>query len=258
MKIFFAENQPDYATYTFNYAIYCVQETQEELPAIYNKGFLPYTGNTDIHADIFYLARSLRVDLDRFENTSENRRINRKIEPLAIQLDVHKKEDFDIKNPVFLDFCMSYANERFSGKAMTKERLNFVLGKNTASHLFSFSSKGEVLGYVVALIAGDMLHYWYAFFNQAYMKSHALGKWIMWRTILWAKENNLKQIYLGTCYGKHSLYKVRDHKGLAFFDGSKWNTDVKLLKELCKTDTEPIDKDRFKLLEAPNEFIDNL
>ena len=258
MKIFFSENQPDYSTYTFNYAIYCVKETQSELPSIYNKGFLPYTGNLKIAADIFYLTRSLRVDLDRFADTSENRRINRKIASLDIQVTLHKKEAFDIQHPVFLDFCMDYATERFSGNAMTRERLQFVLQKETGNHILSFSSNGEILGYILASIEGNTFHYWYAFFNQTYMKSHSLGKWMMWRTIHWAKTYGLAYVYLGTCYGKHSLYKVRDHKGLAFFDGSGWNTDVKLLKELCKTDSESIDKDRFKLLENPNAFIEQL
>jgi len=258
MKIFFSENQPNYSTYTFNYAIYCIKEEQRELPSIYDKGFLPYTGNLRITVDIFYLARSLRVNLENFTDTSENRRINRKIEDLAIQIEAHKKTDFDIENPNFLAFCMDYAADRFSGNAMTLERLKFVLSKETGSHILSFTSNGEILGYILAGIEGNAFQYWYAFFNQAYMKTHSLGKWMMWRTIHWAKEHGLSYVYLGTCYGKHSLYKVRDHKGLEFFDGSRWNSDVKLLKELCKTDSESIDKDRFKLLDHPDEFIANL
>jgi len=238
--------------------IYCIKDAQNELPDIYNQGFLPYTGNLKITKDIFYLARSLRVNLDNFADTSENRRINRKIEDLAIQIEAHKKSAFDIENPEFLAFCMDYAADRFSGNAMTLERLKFVLSKETGSHILSFTSNGETLGYILAGIEGNAFQYWYAFFNQAYMKSHSLGKWMMWRTIHWAKENGLSYVYLGTCYGKHSLYKVRDHKGLEFFDGSRWNSDVKRLKELCKTDSETIDKDRFKLLDNPDDFIENL
>ena len=258
MKIFFSENQPDYSNYTFNYAIYCIKETQNELPEIYEKGFLPYTGNLKISADIFYLARSLRVNLSQFTDTSENRRINRKIVDLNIQINVHKKADFDIVNPDFINFCMSYAADRFSGNAMTEARLKYVLSKTTGSHIFAFTTNDQTLGYVLAGLEGNALQYWYAFFDQAYMRSHSLGKWMMWRTIHWAKDNGLAYVYLGTCYGKHSLYKVRDHKGLEFFDGSRWNPNTKLLKELCKTDSEPINKDRFKLLENPDTFINTL
>ncbi|MEM1123034.1 MAG: GNAT family N-acetyltransferase, partial [Bacteroidota bacterium] len=218
MKIFFSENQPDYSTYTFNYAIYCIKESQNELPTIYNKGFLPYTGNLKIEADIFYLARSLRVNLAEFSDTSENRRINRKMEELAIEVKVHKKADFDTSAPTFFNFCLNYAADRFSGNAMTAKRLKYVLGKETGSHILSFHSNEKIMGYILAGIEGNAFQYWYAFFDQAYMRSHSLGKWMMWRTIHWAKDNGLAYVYLGTCYGKHSLYKVRDHKGLEFFD----------------------------------------
>ena len=108
MKIFFSENRVDYSTYTFDYAIYCLKESQSELPEVYEKGFLPYTGNLSIEGDTFYLARSLRVDLDRFEDTSENRRVNRLVEPLNIQLEVIKKEDFDLNAADFVGLSQEY------------------------------------------------------------------------------------------------------------------------------------------------------
>ena len=258
MKIFFSENQPDYSSYTFNYAIYCVKEQQQELPAIYEKGFLPYSGNTAIERDIFYLARSLRVELDNFSDSSENRRVNRKVAPLNIAIKVTPKSSIDLTDPTFLDFCMSYAADRFSGNAMTSERLSYVLSRETGSHILTFQSEKQIYGYVLAAIEGSMLHYWFAFFDQQYLKSHALGKWMMWRTIAWAKEQGLAHVYLGTCYGKHSLYKVRVDKGLTFFDGTRWNADMTQLKHLCKTDYEGIDRDRFKLETNQNIFIEQL
>ena len=60
--------------------------------------------------------------------------------------------------------------------------------------------------------------------------------------------NNKKNIYLGTAYKPAALYKIRDHKGLEFWDGQKWNTDTKILKDWCQTDLEPKASDRFKLL----------
>ena len=46
----------------------------------------------------------------------------------------------------------------------------------------------------------------------------------------------MKYVYLGTCYGEKALYKVRDFKGIEFFDGSKWNNQINILKEMCKKD----------------------
>ena len=258
MKIFFSENQPDYATYTFNYAIYCVKEKQQELPAIYQQGFLPYTGNRSIEKDVFYLARSLRVDLARFKDSSENRRVHRKAEHLGINIRVEQKAALNMADPAFLSFCMNYASERFSGNAMTAERLSYVLSRETGSHLLTFYSESNIYGYVFAAIEGNTLHYWFAFFDQDFLQSHSLGKWMMWKTISWAKEQGLAYVYLGTCYGKHSLYKVRDHKGLEFYDGSSWNSDMNRLKYLCKTDSETIDRDRFKLLDNQNLFLNGI
>ena len=255
MKVFFSENQPDYSTYTFNYAVYAVAEAQHELPTIYQRGFLPYTGDLRIGAEVFYLARSLRVELDRFAATSENRRIHRKMEPLDVQIRVLEKATFDYQQPDFLKFCLNYASDRFSGNAMNAERLAYVLQKRTGTHLLAFYRKDQVVGYVLAAIEGNTFHYWYAFFDQQYMQSHSLGKWMMWSSIHWAKSAGLAYVYLGTCYGTHSLYKVRDHKGLAFYDGGSWNQDIKQLKALCKSDREPLTKDRFKQMEQPDAYI---
>jgi len=258
MKIFFSESQNDYSSYTFSYAVYAVKEQPGELPEIYNRGFLPYTSNPAIEPEIYYLCRSLRVDLDRFKDTSENRRVNRKVEELDVQMDVFEKKNFDWEKDEFFDFCVSYAADRFSNNAMNTKRFRYIMNRESASYIFRFTSEGKLLGYVLAVVAGDMLHYWYAFFDTDFMESHSIGKWMMWRVIHWAKEQGLAHVYLGTCYGRHSLYKVRDHKGLAFFDGMRWNEDDKLLKTLCKTDSEPRPSDLFKQSEEPNVFLQKL
>jgi hypothetical protein len=236
MKIVFSEYLTEYTTYTFSYAVYCIQEKPEEISVIYERGFLPYTGNTAFTGNIFYLARSLRVDLSKFEDTSENRRVNRKIEELRITIIPTEKLLFDTGDPAFISFCTNYAEERFLGGTMDDQRVRYVIGRDTLTHIFTFRSEAQIFGYVFTLLNHDILHYWYAFFNIAYLKSHSLGKWMMWKTLRWAKEQGLKYVYLGTCYKEKALYKIRDHKGIEFFDGVRWNSDVKLLKYLCKAD----------------------
>lgn len=101
MKIFYSENTVDYSSYTFSYAIYALREGLEDVSPIYDKGFLPYTGNITLEKELFYSARSLRVDLSRFEDTSENRRISRQMEPLEVQLAVVKKKRVPPPRPQF-------------------------------------------------------------------------------------------------------------------------------------------------------------
>lgn len=258
MKIFYSENTVDYSTYTFNYAIYCKKESQAELTDIYEKGFLPYSGNLDIEGDIFYLARSLRVDLNRFDDTSENRRVNRLIEPLNIQVEVIEKANFDLNNADFLNFCENYISQRIGEDNMSMERWLYILSRELGTHIFQFTIDNKVVGYVLAAMNTELLHYWFSFFDTEYMKTYSLGKWMMWRVIRWAKDNGLQQVYLGTAYKPSALYKIRDHKGLSFFDGYSWNQDVKLLKNLCEHDLDPKTMDRFKLESNPSEFLRNL
>lgn len=258
MKVFLSESINDYTTYTFNYAAYCIKESQDELPQIYAKGFLPYSNNIEILPEVYYLCRSLRVDTNRFQDSSENRRVDRKLTELDIQVRAIAKSDFDLEDAQFQNFCFKYAAERFSNNAMNASRLSYILNRPSASHLIEFTSKGKLVGYVWAVIEGTMLHYWYAFFDTQYLGVYPIGKWMMWRTIKWAKEEGLEHVYLGTCYGEKSLYKVRDFKGLAFFNGSIWDTDTKRLKQLCKTDQETRTSDLFKQESDPNAFLEGI
>lgn len=257
MRIFLSESLPDYSSYTFNYALYAVQEDPLEMTRIYNRGFLPFTGNPSLESEVYYLARSLRVNLESFEDTSENRRVSRKVAALDVQLRVIEKTNFNINNPAFVKFCTDYAAERFHDGSMSAERFLYVVRRKNASHLFEFRSGTQILGYVLAVLNDEMLHYWYAFFDTQYLRSHALGKWMMWRVIKWAKDNGRQHVYLGTCYGTHALYKIRDFKGLVYWDGNQWQDDMKRLKSLCKSDQAGVGReaDLFKLVADPNTAL---
>ncbi len=246
MKIFFSEYRSDYSSYTFGYTAYCVKEPNDAFSAIYDKGFLPFTGELQIQPAIFYMARSLRIDLSRFEDSSENRRINRKVADLDLSFQIFRKEDFDLMNPSFRKICLDYAAARFVGNEMTENRFDYVLSRETTTHIFEYTLNETPFGYIFTCIDDKILHYWFAFFDTELMASHSIGKWMMWSAIDWAKQQNLEYVYLGTAYNKKSLYKIRDFKGAAFFDGSRWNPDMKLLKTLCKTDEQPRNIDRFK------------
>ncbi len=234
MRIFRSESLVDYSTYTFNYAIYCLKESRAELPEIYDRGFLPYSNNPDLKEEIYYLARSLRVNLDAFKESSENRRVEKKIVELNPDFEVVPIADFDVNDPDFVRFCARFAEERFSD-SISDLRLAYILNNPSISHVFKFTLNDSEVGYVISIIENGTLHYWFAFFSLEF-QVYSLGKWMMFSVIRWAAENELKHVYLGTCYGEKSLYKVRDFKGLAFFDGNDWNTDMKLLKLKCKSD----------------------
>ena len=243
MKIFRSESFVDYSTYTFNYAIYCIKESQSEIPEIYQQGFLPYSNNIELQFETYYLARSLRVDLNKFKDSSENRRVERKIAEINPSFQVIPVSEFELDQKDFLNFCLNYGKNRFS-EGLELERLKYILSANSISHIFEFKVGDKKVGYVITIIENGTLHYWFSFFDLDYQK-FSLGKHMMFNVIKWASENNLDHVYLGTCYGEKSLYKVRDFIGLSFFDGNQWNDDMKLLKQKCKTD-QNFTKDYFK------------
>ena len=236
MKIFRSESIVDYKSYSFNYTIYCRQENTDEINDIYRLGFLPYSNDLSLAQPHYYLARSLRVNLDEFKPTSENRRIIKKMTELNPVIKRIKKSDFK-RSKSFDTFCLNYASARFDG-AMSRERFDYIYNWELLNYIYEFTAKnGSVLGYVFAIATGDILHYWFSFYDLQYSRL-GLGKWMMYSVIEQAQKNGLKEVYLGTCYGEKAMYKMRDFKGLVFFDGNRWNPDMKLLKNKCKADAK--------------------
>lgn len=246
MRIFYSEYNSNYRTYTFGYAVYAVAEETGEIEDIYNRGFLPYSSDLELREEIFYLCRSLRVRLGNFSESSENKRVERKMEAYEVEIQCIPLENFNTKDESFRSFCLLYAGERFTEGSMPEERLEYVLNRKNATHILKFGNAEKVAGYVLLGIHGSSVHYWYAFFDLDVAENFPLGKWMMYRTLKWAKGAGKEFVYLGTCYKESALYKVRDHKGIEYFTGSCWSDDKARLKALCKSDGEENGSDLFK------------
>ena len=89
----------------------------------------------------------------------------RKASALGIELQPVPKADFDVNDADFRRFCLEYAEERFKGGEMRLERLAYILKRDTLSHVLIFRSDERVYGYVFVAVSGEMLHYWFAFFD---------------------------------------------------------------------------------------------
>jgi len=130
---------------------------------------------------------------------------------------------------------MDYAATRFDG-AMSLQRFSYIYNWEFFNKIFKFeTADNRILGYVFAVVTDKILHYWFSFYDLQYSRL-GLGKWMMYSVIEQAKEQGLQEVYLGTCYGEKAMYKMRDFKGLQFFDGNTWNNDMKILKAKCKSD----------------------
>jgi arginine-tRNA-protein transferase len=255
MKLFLSEYRHDYLTYTFGYTVYAVFEKTQDLNEMYSNGFLPYTGNINLIHSLYYKSRGIRVDLNRFKDTSENRRVNRKVTPLALTAEITSVSAFKEKE-AFFEFARKYREERIGEDKMPDGRIEYILTRPYLSHVLTFRKNEKAVAYVLAVITDKCFHFWLSFYETGYLDQNIpLGKWLMWKCIHLAREMGLEHLYLGNGYLEKSLYKSRDFTAVEFYDGNEWSKDLKTLQALCAGDNQLTDLDQFKLNTNPNEWL---
>jgi arginyl-tRNA--protein-N-Asp/Glu arginylyltransferase len=81
-----------------------------------------------------------------------------------------------------------------------------------------------------------MLHYSYPFYDTVDTGEHFanLGMGMMTRAIMWARGQGKQYMYLGSAQRSSDVYKFQ-FDTLEWFDGKKWNTDIKKLKQILAT-----------------------
>ena len=258
MKIFLSEYRHDYTTYTFGYTIYAVYENRADINLLYDGGFLPYTGNISLKTDLYYKSRGVRIDLNRFKDTSENRRVDRKATPLNLKYEIIPISEFTAW-ATFLAFANEYSHQRIGESKMPAERLEYIINRKYLSHIVKFSSGENTVGYILAVLTDKIFHYWFSFYDTKYLEQNIpLGKWLMWKGIRIAKELGCTYAYLGNSYLESALYKSRDFNGVEFFDGNGWNSDLEALHHRCSSDKYLKDLDLFKLGDDQDNWIGGL
>ncbi len=232
MKFFKEEFVYDYETYKFGYTTWAIKEENDPLYSLYEKGFLPYSGESGVQNKM-YMARSVRVDLTLFEPTSENRRILKKFDTPFTRA-VKPIDQFDIFDSKFIDFCTRYFKEVHEIDATDK--INTVLSAGFITDIVIYTdTDNKVIGYVFLAQDEKMMHYWFSFYDVLFQK-RSLGMWMMLQEIIEAHKSGKKFAYLGTGYGEKSKYK-QNFQPLEYWDGNEWHSDKQTLKELGKTDT---------------------
>lgn len=236
MKFLFSESSIDYNNYKFGYSVNLILNDNDSIENVYSQGFLPYTGDIKNKDEIYYLARSIRVNLNDYERLSENNRIVKNAKKkYNIKFESIDKSKF-IYNDKFYKFCIDFSKKRFINKPLNKERLSLIIDRKNHNKTYIFSIKNKIIGYVLAYETNNIIHYWFSFYDTKYLNEFPLGKFMMEHLVYHAKKLNKKYIFLGTCYGEKALYKVRDFKGIEFYDGNKWIKNIRLLKDFCKSD----------------------
>ena len=234
MKLLFSEQNSDYENYQFPYAVWAFPETGESPADIFNAGFLPSSRNLDR----FYLCRQIRVNLAKFQPSSENRRIVRKGAGIEVKLVPRDKYNY---TPDRRQFFKTYADIKFGKDVMTFERLDALFGSPIISHLLVFTDAktGGEIGVATLYLEGKALaFYYYAFYDLNYYARN-LGMFMMTSAAALFAERGFKQLYLGTCYSQTALYKTQ-FAGAEFFNGFRWSADLKELKYILRRDQKEL------------------
>jgi len=184
--------------------------------------------------------RSLRVDLNQFGESSENRRILRKYEhPIAqhhipfpnYAWQIHKlgKDFYDTK----------FGTGTFSAN---KIKELFTSG-NTFNTILTFGNQthpGIYDGYCIAYSSPltsvtPLIHYAYPFYNLNLINS-SFGIFMMTKTLQYFKELGYQYVYLGSVHSTAALYKLQ-FKGSEWWDeeSMQWSTDLEKLKQRVRS-----------------------
>ncbi|EKD58109.1 MAG: hypothetical protein ACD_57C00027G0002 [uncultured bacterium] len=228
MKYFYSEAKVDYSKYLFPYQVYLIKEDNDEVGHIYAKGFLPVRSIKDL----YYLARSSRVNLKNFELSSENRRVIGKISNLYFEV-----KDMGQFQPKHRDFKLArkFVKDRFWGATLSSVGLKKIFSDlGNYNKVAVFAEKGKLMGFAALNATQEFVHYAHAFYDVGY-REKSLGMGMMTMVVDWAKNSRREYTYLGTCYGEKSLYKTQ-FKGFEFFDGVSWSADLAKLKYLNSKD----------------------
>lgn len=242
--------------------------SEENINSLYNDGYVfARTGKGNM-----YQTRSLRIDLSKFELSSENKRILKKTEDLKFIIHNIPYSDYtwkigklgkDFYETKFGDgtFSANKIKELLTTEHNFNKLFKFILNpdkgvkdlskpannelqKNEIQPSVNTSKdssvarlpQNEPVGYAICHETNKLLHYSYPFYNleaKSYKLTPNLGMGMMLHAIIWAKANNKKYVYLGSAKDEKARYKLQ-FSGLEWFDGKTWQINLEELKNILK------------------------
>lgn len=205
---------------------------------MYEKGFV----FTRIGKGVMQQTRSLRIDLSKFELSSENRRILKKVPNLTMkQLDLPLPQyDFAIGK-----MAKDFYDTKFGANIMSAQKVKEMLtdpDKSNFNQLLEFREFRDVThpgnsdicsGYTITYSSPSILHYSYPFYDLNNC-SKDMGLSMMINAVNKAKESGLKYAYLGSLQRPTDIYKLQ-FSGLEWFDGTTWSNDLDKAKTILKS-----------------------
>ncbi len=200
----------------------------ENIDSLYNAGYV----FTRVDKGIMNQTRSLRIDLAKFELSSENRRILRKTENIQLSNTTLPYTEYDWTiGKLAKDFYTTKFGDGTFSANKTKELLTNT-EKSNFNRLFVYTLENKPIGYCIVAETNNLIHYCYPFYDLT-SDQKDLGLGMMIRAIVLAKESNKKYIYLGSFQRPTDTYKLQ-FSGIEWFDKSKWSDNLEELKTSTK------------------------
>lgn len=190
---------------------------------MYNHGYV----FTRIGKGVMHQTRSARIDLKKFEPSSENRRIIRKGESVIIGKCPIPYGDYSWK---IAKMAKVFYEIKADG-AFSANKIKEIIISNQNFNIFLIFKKNNVPhGYAICYENPSMLHYSYPFYDLETAPKD-MGLIMMNKVIADAKSRGLSYVYLGSLQRPTDTYKLQ-FEGLEWFDGKKWSSDIEKVKEL--------------------------
>ncbi len=206
---------------------------------------------TRIDKGVMHQTRAVRIDLAKFELSSENRRILKKVDGLEF-----KEVTLPLSTTVgpeqggytwqIAKNAKDFYEKKFGPGIMSASKIKELVTDDIKSNFnlflaFMLKKEGAIIpaGAAICYKNKFLLHYSYPFYelaNSAVPKDTGLG--MMTLAIDHAKAAGLKHVYLGSLQRAGDTYKLQ-FKGIEWFDGGPdgsgtWQTDIEKAKNILK------------------------
>lgn len=197
--------------------------------ALYDKGFV----FTRLGKGVMHQVRSVRVELQTFELSSENRRVLERSS--GVFLDFFRLDQFSYHWKIG-KLAKDFYTAKFGPDVLSANKIRELFtdpDKSNMNSVLKYSHGKTPIGYCLSFETTNLIHYSYPFYQhpgfdpveyKALMNidvPKVMGIAMMTKAVVWAKEQNKHFIYLGSVQDERSLYKFQ-FKGVEWFDGKIW------------------------------------
>ncbi len=214
--------------------------SEDSVATMYEHGYV----FTRVDRGVMQQTRSIRIDLSKFELSSENRRILKKTEAISLS---PRSLPYSEYNFELGKLAKDFYSLKFGPGTMSAQKIKEMLtdsGNSNYNLLLAYTSsinnstsseiptENKIIGYSICYSSPSILHYSYPFYDLA-TSPNDMGMGMMVRAIEHAKNSGMKYIYLGSLQRPGDVYKLQ-FGGMEWFDGTTWSTDTESVKNILK------------------------